>query len=80
MYLRGIFIALFGMTLHFFYYSRLETSIDSFSAGKKITTPIPKIYDFPMEKREWTLRSSCGECTQYMNEIFSVGKYQAKAS
>ena len=27
-----------------------------------------------------THRSSCGECTQYMNEIFSVGKYQAKAS
>ena len=27
-----------------------------------------------------THRSNCGECTQYMNEIFSVGKYQAKAS
>ena len=23
-------------------------------------------------------RGSCGECTQYMNEIFSVGKYQAQ--
>ena len=58
MYLRGIFIARFGMALQIFYFSRHETSIDSFSAGKKITTLIPKIYDFPMKKREWTCRKS----------------------
>ena len=56
MYLRGIFIALFGIALHFFYLFRHETSIDSFSAGKKITTLIPKIYDFPMKKRKAEMR------------------------
>ena len=40
MYLRVCFIAGFGIALHFFYFPRFKTTIDLFSADKKIATRI----------------------------------------
>ena len=68
MYLRGIFIARFGMALHFFYYSMLETSIDSFLAGKKLLRSFRTCFGI-LEKIELSVEQVADRTDLFIEEI-----------